>query len=286
MTLLRIASPLLLAALALCAGTAHAGTVGHYEMCSGTGSADHAAMITAAGHTPVNVETPNGATLATLDSLFVTNCSNGDFGAEYVANLPAIATAVSNGLVLIVHDRFVTGAGSVLPGGSGIVATRSFDDDANVDIPAGSPITTGIGGTLTNTSLDGGSSSNHGYVAAASLPAGSQVLATRAAASDAVTVAYPFGAGRVVYSTIPLDAYFGSDGDGWAFADNLIRVYGPNVIGWAVGPSFTTCAAEGYTGTKLTLCRKVCESNLTGTTLTAMIRLYVAAYREQPACVR
>jgi hypothetical protein len=50
------------------------------------------------------------------------------------------------------------------------------------------------------------------------------------------------------------------------------------------GPSFTSCAAEGYTGTKLTLCQKVCESNLTGTTLNAMIRLYVAAFREQPAC--
>ena len=41
-------------------------------------------------------------------------------------------------MVLIVHDRFVTGAGSILPGGSGIVATRALNGgDRDIDFPAG-----------------------------------------------------------------------------------------------------------------------------------------------------
>ena len=51
------------------------------------------------------------------------------------------------------------------------------------------------------------------------------------------------------------------------------------------GP-FTTCAAQGYKGGQLTMCQKICDSNLTGSALSGMIKLYVAAYREQPACAR
>ena len=35
----------------------------------------------------------------------------------------------------------------------------------NVDFPAGSPVTTGPGGTVDNGSLDNGNSSTHGFVA-------------------------------------------------------------------------------------------------------------------------
>jgi len=52
------------------------------------------------------------------------------------------------------------------------------------------------------------------------------------------------------------------------------------------GAPFTTCAAEGYRGGQLTMCQKICESNLTGSALSGMVKLYVAAYREQPACAR
>ncbi|GAB6194973.1 proprotein convertase P-domain-containing protein [Lysobacter xanthus] len=47
---------------------------------------------------------------------------------------------------------------------------------------------------------------------------------------------------------------------------------------------FTTCAAEGYSGTRLMLCQKACESNLTGSALTGVIKMYVLAFKEQPAC--
>jgi sugar lactone lactonase YvrE len=49
---------------------------------------------------------------------------------------------------------------------------------------------------------------------------------------------------------------------------------------------FSTCAAEGFTGAKLTLCRKVCEVPQAPSTLSSLIRLYTAAYREEPPCAR
>lgn len=222
------------AAALLMPGTSQAGNVGYFDMCGGNQAA-HANAITIAGHTPVAVTTPDAATLSNLDALSVTNCSNGDFGSNYTSNLAAITAAVNGGMVLIVHDRFVTGAGSILPGGSGVITTRNFDNSADIDFPVGSPIITGPGGTLNNTSLDGGSSSTHGFVTAASLPMGGSMLAT-----------------------LPLS--------------------GP-------GGGFTTCAAEGYTGTKLTWCRNICEIEQTPANLRVWIRRWVDRYHEDPPCV-
>ncbi|GAB6194974.1 hypothetical protein [Lysobacter xanthus] len=283
MTSTRLA--LALAALAgLSFGTnAHAAKVGYFEMCTGTGNPGVATAITATGHTPVNVTTLDATTLASIDALFVTNCSNGGYNARYTSNLATVNTAVSNGLKLFIHDRYVTGAATILP--LGVTATRATND--NIEIPAGSPITTGVGGTLTATNLDGLSSSSHGYVNPGSLPSGAVTLLTRASAAEPVTVSYNVGSGRVVYSTIPLDCAFGGPCSSSPATPGMTTIYTPNLIAWAVGPSFTTCAAEGYTSaTKTTLCHKVCESNLTGTALTGMIKLYVATYKEQPACVR
>jgi hypothetical protein len=221
------------AAALLMPGTSQAGNVGYFDMC-GFNQPAHAAAITAAGHTPVAVTTPDAETLSGLDALSVTNCDNGSFASNYTSNLAAITAAVNGGLVLIVHDRFVTGAGSILPGGSGVITTRNFDNSTNIDFPAGSPIITGPGGTLDNTSLDNGSSSTHGFVTAASLPAGGSMLAT-----------------------LPVSAVGG----------------------------FTTCADEGYTGTKLTWCRNICEIEQTPANLKVWIRRWVDRYHTDPPCV-
>lgn len=276
----RLTTLMLAAAAALALpGMAQAANVGYYEMCDGTGDAIAAAAITTAGDTPVNVNVPDAVTLASLDALFVTNCSNDDYGSEYLANVAAINNAVqTQGLVLIVHDRYVTGASTILPG---VIGVRDLDNnDADIDFPLGSPILTGPGGTLNNTSLDGGDSSSHGYVTAASLPAGGQILAHRPSASQGVTVTYPWGSGRVVYSTIPLDYYF--DGaDPVAFK----TIYAPNIIAWAVsGSTFTTCAAAGYFGAKRILCHQICEVPQSRSRLYGLLRVYRALYRETPAC--
>lgn len=49
---------------------------------------------------------------------------------------------------------------------------------------------------------------------------------------------------------------------------------------------FTSCAAEGFTGSKLTLCRQVCEIDQTPARLLSLIKLYRTAYREDPPCAQ
>jgi hypothetical protein len=269
-----------LGALAL-PGIASAGNIGYMEMCGGSQPA-HANAIIAAGHTPVAVPTPDAASLSGLSALSVTNCDNGGHSTSYTAHLAAITAAVNSGMTLIMHDRRVTNAGSVLPGGAGlVVAGQTFGN--TIDIPAGSPILSGPGGTLTDASLDGGNFSTHGYSTA--LPTGGSILANTGNTAQGVTVQYPFGAGKVVYSSIPLDFYLSGNGNNPP-RDNLVSIYLPNLLAASLGDPFVSCRAEGFTGPKLTLCQQICEIPQTPSRLSALIRVYVAAYREDPPCGR
>ena len=54
---------------------------------------------------------------------------------------------------------------------------------------------------------------------------------------------------------------------------------------YSAGPS-TTCASEGYTGTKLTWCQNICEKGYTGATLDMWIHRWVNRYRDLPYCAR
>ena len=45
-----------------------------------------------------------------------------------------------------------------------------------------------------------------------------------------------------------------------------------------------TCASEGYTGTKLTWCKNICEMGYTGATLNMWIRRWVDRYHDLPYC--
>ena len=54
-------------------------------------------------------------------------------------------------------------------------------------------------------------------------------------------------------------------------------------FGIASGP-VTTCASEGYTGTKLTWCKNICEKGLTGAALDTWIHRWVSRYRDLPYC--
>ncbi|MEF9978738.1 MAG: hypothetical protein RR834_09630 [Thermomonas sp.] len=55
------------------------------------------------------------------------------------------------------------------------------------------------------------------------------------------------------------------------------------VVGTPEGPA-TTCASEGYTGTKLTWCQNICEKGYSGTTLDMWIQRWVGRYRDLPYC--
>jgi len=257
-------------------GTSFAGNIGYYEMCSGQGEAWQASYITSAGHTPVQITVPDAPSLSGLNGFFVTNCDNDGYASEYTSNLAAINNAVTNGLTLFMHDRHVTNAASIMPGAGGIVFTREYaTGGSDINLPVGSPVITGPGGTINNTSLDGFSYSSHGYLTVSSLPAGSSVYTVRADPTRAVTVNYPAGAGHVVYSTSPLDAFNGSAS---------FRTYGVNLLANAGLGVSTTCASEGYTSTKLTWCKNICEMGYTGATLDMWIHRWINRYRDLPYC--
>ena len=100
-------------------------TVGYYSMTAGQCQASQVDEITNNGDTAVNVTIPNATQLASLDSLYVVNPSNSGFGAEYMNNLGAIAAAVNSGMNLVIFDRAVTNAQTILQGtGSTITADR------------------------------------------------------------------------------------------------------------------------------------------------------------------
>ena len=60
------------------------------------------------------------------------------------------------------------------------------------------------------------------------------------------------------------------------------------VVNWnpagLVGTPTTTCASEGYTGTKLTWCKNICENGLTGAVLDTWIHRWILRYRDLPYC--
>ncbi|MEF9978739.1 MAG: hypothetical protein RR969_04740 [Thermomonas sp.] len=265
-------------------GVTQAANVGHYYNCAGEGTAAMANAITTAGHTPVNVTVPNAATLAGLDVLWVNHnytyfCAGGD--DEWMANQAAINAAIQNGLVLQVFDRvtseadYGTVASAYVPGASAITFVNSYT--SNVDIPAGSPL---LAYGIDSTTLDGGNSSAHGYGVAVSLPAGSTIWANDGTVDHAVMFSYHFGAGTVIYSSVPLDFYMDSN-------NNFSQILAPASVAAAVASVSevtTTCASEGYTGTKLTWCMNICEKGYTGATLDMWIHRWINKYRDLPYC--
>ena len=66
-----------------------------------------------------------------------------------------------------------------------------------------------------------------------------------------------------------------ASGDFFAVGEFGIRVVPP-----------TTCASEGYTGTKLTWCKNICENGLTGQTLDTWIHRWINRYRDLPYCAQ
>ena len=227
--------PLLAAAVAALAfmafmsnASAAGKTVGYYEMCDGEGRANQVAPIIAAGETAVKLFNLTAADLVGIDVAFVDNCSSGGYGSEFRANVANVETWVSEGGVFIIHDRYVAGSATILPGGSSFSATGSFSSTIDVQDDTATA-TNGPGGVVTDTTLDGGNYSNHGMVTRASVGAGTFILNV-GVTDQMVTFSYPFGSGYVVYSTIPLDFYLSRD-------TNFKTIYAPNVIAYGASPS-------------------------------------------------
>jgi hypothetical protein len=249
-----------LLASALFAAPAIAARIGYYDLETGQGEEYQVAPIVAAGHTPVQMFSLSDAELAGIDVLFALNPSNVDpYGPEYVQQLAAVTTAVNNGMVLCFADRRVTEAAARIPGGSGISFTRDQVGPGNLDINIAdntTSLTNGPGGAVTNTNLDGGNVSNHGFATVSTLPGGSRVILVRTP-SEAVTFSYPVGRGAVVYTTIPVDWYLQDFGSPPEVGDAFKNIYAPNMVEYCasvaerstLGPiSLRYCHSAAHTG--------------------------------------
>ena len=56
-------------------------------------------------------------------------------------------------------------------------------------------------------------------------------------------------------------------------------------FGVNTGPN-TTCASEGYTGTKLQWCKYICESELSSSQIDVYLRRWINRYHDLPYCAR
>lgn len=226
------------AALASAAAVPGGTQVGYYDMTFEVGLDYLIAPIVAGGGSPVLVDDPSAAQLANLNVLFVTNPSNGGFGFEYTNRLPEIAAAVQSGMILVVHDRTVGGASSVLPAAGSFEIVRDFTEQSDINIRNG---TTQVTAGLDDLSLDGGSSSSHGFALDSTLPARAKLILSATTPSHVVTFCYPVGRGAVIYSSIPLDFYLQGQGP-QPLQSNLANIYSPNVVRYALA---SACAARG-----------------------------------------
>lgn len=208
-------------------------TLGFYDTGFGLGGYELFPAITPEGMTAVNLSTLTAGDLASVDALFVTVSNNfGSYGGEYLAALPQIADFVQGGGILFVHDRLIAGIDAILPGIGDATAVRDVvnGDDIEIVDDAG-PIASGPGGMLNDASLDFGDLSHQGYALVGTLPAGAEVLLTTEDPTRAVTFAYQYGAGAVVYSTIPLDYHLTDQPDAdvtaamAAYATNLLAAF-------------------------------------------------------------
>ncbi|MDE2382454.1 MAG: hypothetical protein KGL71_09615 [Xanthomonadaceae bacterium] len=278
----------------LAPGASAAANIGYYDA-SGY-SAGVPAAITALGHTPVPISTLDTASLTGLKALVLTSC-----GGQPLLSAPnaALNTAVQNGMTLIVESGCSAQASSSfinslnLPGAPNYSPTSAaaYPEADDIEIPAGSPITTGPGGTLTATSLDripagsGGLYNMTHYYPSSALPAGAVILLTTGNTDHVGAFAWSVGSGRVIHtetqSSFALPGSYAA-GNSESFIPGMVT-YFKNLLSWASGPA-TTCASSGYTGTQLLWCVKICESGLTGKALDDWIHRWIRQFRQLPYC--
>ncbi len=211
-----------LSAAAAASASAQAAVIG-YHLSGASGRP--AAAISASGNTPFALTGLSAADLARIDVLWILNGINGNPDATVLGNTGAVSNFVAAGGVLSFHDRNVAqgvSASTYIPGASGVSFVSNFS--TNIDVLASLPVTAGI----TNTTLDGGNFSNHGYALLGSRPAGALSVFSNGNANQIVDFYYGFGAGEVCYSTIPLDFYLGGGGSVAAFS----TLYAPQEAGF------------------------------------------------------
>lgn len=249
-TLSAVRRALGVASLALASTTVGAQNVGTYTAGGGTGS--WGAAITANSLTQVSISDFSTFNFGSVQILALNNADNDAIENAVTGRFADLVTWVTNGGKLIIHDRWATST-AWIPGAGSMMLTRDLGSDLQV-VTGGNAVVNGPFGTITNTSLDNGNLSNHGY--AQMLPPGATTfLSVQGDPNKAVSFVYGLGSGFVFYSTIPIDFYQSGVGNNPP-GDDMRNVYAPNVLGYMNGlntnvvpePSTFALSAAGLAG--------------------------------------
>jgi hypothetical protein len=219
----------LLLAGGLACATASGQTVGYFTDFN-PGATGWEGPITDNGFVPVQVLDITTFDFSTVDIMVIDETSNGSISPELLGRAADLAAYVMGGGKLVYHDRYVTD-NSMLPGGGAINLVRDFTFDADLDVVTpGTLVTEGPFGTIDDSTLDGGTSSNHGW--AENLPAESvTILSAGPEPARAAGFSYLFDAGAVYYSSIPLDYYLAGSGPADVQAA-MTQIYAPNLLAY------------------------------------------------------
>ena len=211
-------------------------SIGYYSMSNGQGLSKQVAPIEEGGHTAVKMTTLSETELASVDILWAINPSNSSHGSEFTNAVDRIKERVDEGMILVIHDRQVGNAENILFGEEPADIVRKFTNSRAIDVvDENTVVGEGPGGLLTDSSIDGGNSSNHGYTKRETLPEDSLALLTTSDEDEVVDFAYKYGEGAVIYSSIPLDFYLGG------YKPNFKDIYAPNILQFAA-----SLVTDGY----------------------------------------
>lgn len=249
--------------------------VGYFDIGANRGLGFELSPIQLSGNEAINISSLTTESLANIDILFVTNGDNSGYSSGYVSNLAIIESAVRSGLILVIHDRYVSGASNILPGGENITFVRSLGTQIELlnDLH---PVGSGPVGLVTDASLDNGDSSSHGYATVTSLPSGADLVLGSANNAEIVSFGYTYANGYVFYSTIPLDYYLDSAG---SLAANM-KTYAANLINWLEkksSPSASTLFEGAPNPSGVTVASLVVDGSITDADGTAVEAIAIEA---------
>ncbi len=193
------------------------GLVGYYDMAEGSGTVIQEEILSLGGFSSKDLDDLTAQDIESLNILYIDKYSS---NSEFTNNLASIHSSVYNGMTLIINDGSPYEANSILPGLTQTLVSSSYSNaDVNIG-PDGVELSNGTLGNLDDSSLDGGSSSIHGAFESSSLPDGAKILLTSGNGNEVVAFSYEYGSGTVIYSTMPLMAYFDPN---WLYDDSSFQ---------------------------------------------------------------
>ncbi|RKF17420.1 PEP-CTERM sorting domain-containing protein [Alginatibacterium sediminis] len=198
--------------------SANAGVIGVF----GASTGNAVSIASAQGHTIEVIS--DFSNLGIYDVVWGLNGRNDAHSSQLSTYSAGIESYVMHGGVLMYHDRFVTSGENFIPGASNFSFTRNTS--SNIDLAQASGV---AGSSINDLTLDGGSSSNHGYVLESSIDQAYTAIFDNGVDGQLVDFSYEYGLGDVYYSSIPLDYYLGG-----ANPVSFSTLYTPQVVDYSI----------------------------------------------------